>query len=144
KAQLDTIYKINTNQLKLTEVSEEIQQNIELQLPNSDQIATSDLLVSITVKVDKFTEGTFTVPFTVINVPDNYTVTTFPSGIEVTYIVALSNFSKITKESFVIECDFEQAKRDELNYLIPVLKQTPAFISSYKISPNKIDFLIEK
>ena len=50
----------------------------------------------------------------------------------------------ITKESFIIECDFEQAINNELNYLIPVLKQTPTLISSYKITPNKIDFLIEK
>ena len=144
KAQLDTIYKIKTNQLVLKEVSEEINQNIELKLPASDQIATSELLVSVTAKVDKFTEGSFSVPFTVINIPDNYSIATFPSEIEVTYIVALSNFSKITKESFVIECDFEQAINNELNYLIPVLKQTPALVSSYKITPNKIDFLIEK
>jgi len=144
KAQLDTIYKIKTNRLVLTEVSKEINQNIELQLPNSDQIATSELLVSVIAKVDKFTEGSFSVPFTVINIPANYSVATFPSEIEVTYIVALSNFSKITKQSFVIECDFEQAINNELNYLIPVLKQTPALVSSYKITPNKIDFLIEK
>lgn len=144
KAQLDTIHAINTKQLVLTDVSEVIQQNIELQLPISEQVATSDLMVKVSAKVDKFTEGSFTVPFTVINIPSNYSVTTFPSEIEVTYIVALSNFSKITEESFVIECDFEHAIKNELNYLIPVLKQTPTLVSSYKITPNKIDFLIEK
>ncbi|MFK5879404.1 MAG: hypothetical protein QM478_07895 [Flavobacteriaceae bacterium] len=144
KAQLDTIHIINTKQLVLTDVSEEIQQNIELQLPASKQIATSDLMVAVSAKVDKFTEGSFKAPFTVINIPEGYSVTTFPSEIEVTYIVALSNFSKITEDSFIIECDFEQAINNELNYLIPVLKQTPTLVSSYKITPNKIDFLIEK
>ncbi len=144
KAQLDTIHILNTKQLILADVSEEIQQNIELQLPVSKQIAASDLMVTVTAKVDKFTEGSFTVPFTVINISEGYSVTTFPSEIEVTYIVALSNFSKITEESFVIECDFEQAINNELNYLTPVLKQIPTLVSSYKITPNKIDFLIEK
>ena len=144
KAQLDTIHKIKTNQLKLTDVSKGINQNIKLQLLGSNQIVISDLMVNVNAKVDKFTEGSFTIPFTIISIPDDYSVTTFPSEIEVTYIVALSNFSKITKESFIIECDFEQAINNGLNYLIPVLKQTPTLISSYKITPNKIDFLIEK
>lgn len=144
KAQLDTIHAINTKQLVLADVSEVIQHNIELQLPDSKQISMSNLTVEVSAKVDKFTEGSFTVPFTVINIPKDYSVTTFPSEIEVTYIVALSNFSKITEDSFIIECDFEQAINNELNYLIPVLKQTPTLVSSYKITPNKIDFLIEK
>jgi len=142
--QLDAIGSIKTTQLVLKDVSGEINQNIELQLPNSDQISVSDLMVNVNVKVDKFTEGSFSIPFIVINVPDDYTVATFPSEIEVTYIVALSNFSKVAKESFVIECDFEQAINNDLNYLTPVLKRTPSLVSSYKIAPNKIDFLIEK
>lgn len=144
KAQLDSISKIETSQLVLKDISEEINQKIELQLPKSDQISASDLFVTVTAKVDKFTEGSFSVPYTVINIPEEFSVATFPSEIEVTYIVALSNFSKITKESFVVECDFEHAIKNELNYLIPVLKQTPTLVSSYKITPNKIDFLIEK
>ena len=44
----------------------------------------------------------------------------------------------------LIVCDFKESEENELNYLIPRLKQQSPLISSVRFVPNKIEFLIEK
>ncbi len=144
EAKLDTINYVLTDNLLLTEVSNEIDQNITLQNLNSSGIALSDLKVNIKAKVDKFTEGKLEISFKIKNIPSDYIITTFPNKVTVVYQVALSNFNKITKDDFEVECDFKQTQSNELDYLIPILKEKSSLITTVNIVPNKIDFLIEK
>lgn len=95
-------------------------------------------------KVDKFTEGTLEIPFTVNNLPQNINLTTLNKDVEVVFVVALSNFAKVSESSFDVECDYEIAQKNNLGYLIPEVTKKPNYIKSFKIVPNKIDFLIQK
>ncbi len=144
EAQLDTISTIKTTLLKLLDVSVDINEEIDLTTPNSTSITLSETKVLLTAKIDKFTEGTLTVPFKVLNVPRNYNITTFPSEVKVVYQVGLSNFNKITVENFEISCDFKQSQENDLNYLIPVLEETSSLVTNVRIVPSKIEFLIEE
>ena len=63
---------------------------------------------------------------------------------EVVFVVALSNFAKVSEASFTVECDFEISAKNNLSYLIPKVITQPDFIKSLKIVPLKIDFLIQK
>ena len=75
--------------------------------------------VTVSGKIEKFTEGILNVPFKIINVPAGITINTLNKKVQVTYIVGLSSFNKIDENSFQIECDYAMSSLNRLGYLIP-------------------------
>ena len=143
---IDSIKELTTEVFKIDNVYNDIDENLELTLPaKNTNLIVSVKKVNIKGAVDKFTEGRFIMPVVVINEPENVKINAFPKEIEVIYQAGLSNFNKITKSSFLVVCDYEQYKKDTLiKYLTPIIKQKSEFISSMKINPDQIEFLIQK
>lgn len=143
---IDTIKSIRTNYLKLTDVYQNINTRVKLKTPkNNSHITYSTRSVTVSGKVDKFTEGSITMPVSVINVPYNVKLVTFPKQIEVVYKVCLSDYKSITKNKFSIIFDYKEYENDTLiKYLTPIIEQKTGLVSSIKIIPDKIEFLIQK
>ena len=99
--------------------------------------------ITISGKIEKFTEGTLNIPYKITNLPKGVILNTLDKKIQITYIVGLSNFNKIDENSFQIECDYSISKTNNLGYLIPKLLRKPSEIKSYKMIPNEINFLIQ-
>ena len=70
--------------------------------------------VTISGKIEKFTEGILNIPFKIINVPVGITINTLNKKVQVTYIVGLSSFNKIDENSFQIECDYAMSALNRL------------------------------
>ena len=143
---IDSITEMATSQLKLDDVFEDIEVVLTLISPfKPNQIKMSATKVKISGKVDKFTEGNFKIPVTIINVPDGVNVTTFPKEIEVIYQAGLSNFSKIDKNDISVVFDYNQYESDTLiTFLTPIIIQKSDFIYALKINPPQLEFLIQK
>ncbi|NEW77828.1 MAG: hypothetical protein GZ086_00040 [Gelidibacter sp.] len=146
KKLIDSIAGITTSPLKLNDVFEDIAVDLLLISPyKSEQIKMSDIKVKVSGKVDKFTEGTFKIPVTIINVPFGVKVTTFPKEIEVIYQAGLSNFSKITQNDVSVVFDYKQYENDTLiTYLTPIITQKSNYVYALKINPPQLEFLIQK
>ncbi len=141
---LDTIYTIVSDMVKLVEVSANINEIVSLVPFENKALVINVSEVNLTAGVDKFTEGSLTVPFKIINLPEHYNITTFPKEIQIIYKVGLTNFSKITADNMNVFCDFKQSQDNKLNYLIPQLEGQSSLISSVRFVPNKIEYLIEQ
>ncbi|SDW77137.1 YbbR-like protein [Lutibacter oricola] len=146
KKHIDSIQKITTTLFTRNDIYQNINETIGLNLPVSAQnVEVSAKSVKITGKVDKFTEGSFKIPVSIINKPVGVEINPFPKEIEISYQAGLENFSKITKNSVHIVFDYNEYKNDTLtNFLTPVVKQQSEFISTLKISPTQIEFLIQQ
>jgi hypothetical protein len=144
EVQLDTINSIKTKKINLIDVSSKIEKEVLLDVSNYKHIVFSEDKIQLNAEVDKFTEGSLKVPFKINNLPDNYQITTFPSEVNVVYKVALSNFNKITPDDFEIICDYNEALKNNVSHLIPKFKHKSILITSAKITPNKIEFLIQE
>jgi YbbR domain-containing protein len=145
KSQVDTVIYLTTKSLKLTNVYDTIASDIDLLLNNElSKLTYSATTIEINGKVEKFTEQTLEVPFTVQNVPSSSQISTFPSKVNIVFQVGLSDFNKVSEEDFQIVCDYASIANDGLDYLIPKVILKPNFVSSVKIVPNKIEFLLEK
>jgi len=94
--------------------------------------------------VEKFTEGSFSIPFTVKNLPDNLNINTFPKEVNVFFKVDLPRFNQVKESNFTVVCDYRVSEINGLSYLIPKIISKPNFIKNVKIIPNKIEFLIQK
>ena len=145
ETQIEKIKSIKLEALKLNDVKSNFTEEVAVIRPtNSKNIKLNFNTAAISGKVEKFTEGSFNIPFQIINLPENVEINTLSKTVEVVFIVGLPNFNKVDKDSFIIECDFKVSQKNNLSYLIPRVVGKSNFIKSYRIVPNKIDFLIQK
>lgn len=143
EAQVEKTNYLDLSELKLDDVKSDFSEEVTiLKLNNNFKI--SDLKTIISGSVDKFTEGKLQVSFTTKNLPKDINLTILSEKVEIVFVVALSNFSKISEASFKVECDYLISEKNNLGYLIPKVILAPDFIKSIKIIPKKIDFLIQK
>ncbi|WP_347174532.1 YbbR-like domain-containing protein [Polaribacter uvawellassae] len=143
KSQIDTLQNFHLQKLTLQDISKTVKQTIKIN-SFSDLIKFSTKEATVLAEVDRFTEGNLELPFEIINLPDSVSVTTFPKSVQIFYQVGLANFSKVNATSFKIVCDYNNSLNNHLNYLIPRVVVKPDFVTSVKINPNKIEYLIQK
>lgn len=142
---ISKLNKIDLLPLKLENIKTDFNEKVGIKIPaNVKNLKFSDRNVIIQGKIENFTEGTLEVPYKIINVPEGITINTLSKKVSISFIIGLNNFNKINKNSFQVVCDFASAQKNGLNYFVPKLLNKPDLIKSYKIVPNKIDFLIEK
>ena len=140
---VDSINEINTEEIVWKDISESFENKIKLLIPHEGiSLSTNEILVK--GKVEKITQGSFNLPFKVINLPKNYIISTYPKEVKIIYQVALNDYNKISENSFKIQCDYKQTDENNLEYLIPVIVEKPEILFDVKIVPNKIEFLIKK
>lgn len=144
EAVLDTIDVVLTDRIELVDISTAINETVKLSTFDNVGLMFSTPNITLTAEVDKFTEGSLTVPFEIVNLPNGYKITTFPKEVKIIYKVGLKNFNKITIENLHVVCDFKESFDNDLNYMIPRLQEQSPLISSVRFIPNKIEYLIEK
>lgn len=140
---IDTINKISTEAVSWIDISQPFNKKIKLKKPNNI-ISLSANQIAVKGNVEKITEGSFYLPYKIINLPKNYIISTFPKEVKIVYQVAIKDYNKITKNSFVIQCDFKHTGKNNLEYLIPEIVDMPEILFDVKLIPNKIDFLVKK
>lgn len=142
---LDTIDFVSTKLLQIKKLNNSIDQTIEIERFSSDSnVKLQQKNIKIIANVEKYTEGTLEIPFEVLNLPENNIINTFPKVVKVTYKVALSNFNKIDFTSFLIHCDYQVSQKNNLSYLIPILVEKSPMVKYVRMSPMKIDYIINK
>jgi len=140
---ISSIDSIVTKELKLEDVSRGIQQTVGLELPKKeDPLKFSTEKVQVTLKVEKFTEGTIEVPVAIINLPVGTQINYFPKSIKVVYTVSLKNYNDIKASDFKIECDFNDASSKEQTFFTPTLKFEKETIKAAKMKQDKVEYII--
>lgn len=141
---LDTVYSVSTEQLSKTKINGNIEEEIRLlKFPITKNIKLESSEVTIKAKVSKFTEGSLELPFSIINLPENLVISTFPQKVKATYTVSLDNFSNVNADLFEVVCDYNRVS-DGITYLIPKLKKSSDLVKNVRITPNRIDFILEE
>ncbi|MDY7395532.1 hypothetical protein UMM65_09785 [Aureibaculum sp. 2210JD6-5] len=142
---IDSIVEVESKKEILQDVNTDFEVTVPLmQLEKKSKVTYSVNEIKVSGKVEKFTEARFTVPITIENLPENYSINTFPNQVEIIFQVGISDYNKINKNDFKITCDYERSVKDGLNYLIPEVVLKPSYISDIRIVPNQIDYLIKE
>lgn len=145
EAQVNKIQFLKTDPLVLKNISENISQEIPVVRPqNSEKIMLNSEKVKIVAKIEKFTEDSFEIPFVIKNRAKNSKITTYPKTVKIIFKVGLSNYNKISPNSFQVGCDYQNTVQKNLDYLEPELWEKPDWVTSVKIVPSQIEFLIQK
>ncbi len=142
KGILDTISSLDLGSVDLNDFTGSFVQKVSLKSP-SIKIAMEPAEVTIKGRLDKFTEGTFELEYKVINVPSNAIISTFPKVVKLVFQVPLSDYNKVSSDGFEVICDYRDSKNNKLDHLIPRVVKKPEFVSSVRVVPNKVEYLIK-
>lgn len=142
KSMLDTIHFVNTEIIKLEEVNSSKNLEIDLDLSKYNSTLKTEITsVKLDLKVDKFTEGTFSIPIVLINKPENEKVTYFPKNASVIYYTTLKDFNTIKKIDFKVVVDYNAISKTA-KYLLPKLEFQNSKVRNARINLKKIDYIV--
>jgi YbbR domain-containing protein len=139
---LKSINAVRTKTTTFTAVNTTINKVVGLDIKNkSNQLTYSHKKVSIHAEVDKFTEGTVSVPVTIVNVPENLTINFFPKEIRVLFYTSLKAYNSVKAHQFSVECDFNALTTDN-KYLNPLLVTQPKTVKTAKLETTEFEYVI--
>lgn len=141
---IDTIQSVHTKMLNLSNVNANIASSITLEMIDHEQINFSTKLIEVTADVSRFTEGTINVPVIVKNIPEGVDLKIYPKNIEVVYYANLSELKNIGSNSFIVECDFQEAINENTTFLTPKITLKPENVKSARLNIKRIEYFITK
>jgi hypothetical protein len=143
--QIKSIKSLTFLPLSLENVSANFSKTATILVPqNLKNVKYNVKEVNVNGFVEKFTEGHFTIPFKVNNLPKNVNLTTFPKEVKIVFKVDLPRFKSVSENLFTVVCDYSVSEINGFSYLMPKITSKPDFVKNVKIIPNKIEYLIQK
>lgn len=139
---LDTLRAAYTEPLHLKEVTDTIRQMVDLSPIKGVKFVPDK--GELVVYADVLTEKTVTVPVKGVGFPANKQLKTFPSKVNVTFLVGRHNFKSITADDFSIEVHYKELVGNRSDKCRLELTQVPVGASHVKINPEQVDYLIEE
>lgn len=141
---VDTMTVIQTEKLVLSNLEQSQKRKVKVQIPASISGVVSDPPeVEVSVPIDKFTEASVSVPVKVENIPEGFSVRTYPENVKIVYLVALSNFDKVKADQFEVSADFSAVTKSATRIKAELTKTSP-FVRNVRIQPEKVEFILIK
>lgn len=142
---LDTMTAIYTDSIILESIDETIELTIDLAvIYSATSLSFDSVNTKLTLPVEKFTEGTVDVPVTQVGKYNNGTIKVFPTEVEVSYWIPLSQFENIQKEQFKVEVDLEEIKQEGTSSLQVLITDFPSTVKRVRSDPEKVEFIIQR
>ncbi|MEM5566438.1 CdaR family protein [Psychroserpens sp. AS72] len=142
--EIDTINYVETKPFNLENVKTNINSNLGLEFSNSsDKLKLSESSIHIIAQVEKFTEGTFDVPISILNLPNTIELNYFPKQIKVSYYVSLNNYKDVKPTDFIIECDYSDVLKSGQSFFKPKLIVNSTQVKSARMKQNKVEYIIK-
>ena len=99
---------------------------------------------NIDISVDIYSEKTVEVPIIGLDFPPNKTLRTFPSKVNLTFKVGLSDYSSITSSDFTIGVNYKDLINSDKDQIDLVVTSSNPAVSNIRLNPSKVDYLIEE
>ncbi|QED39028.1 YbbR-like domain-containing protein [Antarcticibacterium arcticum] len=140
---LDTLEEVRTVQLKINNISNDLQGSIKLDKGGLEKVTFFQEEVNYSLRTDKFTEGRIEIPIELQNVPKGYNVVIFPKEVAVFYQVSLNDFEKIKSTAFKVVVDFRNELPKE-GFLLAQVIQKPSLVNNVRLNEKKIQFVVKR
>ena len=100
--------------------------------------------IDLTVNVDRLVEKRLQIPITTVGFPTNMVFLPIPQETEVIFQVGMNRYSEVTAKDFKVVANYNDMPQDN-NRRYPLrLQMVPQDVSRARISPNKVEYVIEK
>jgi hypothetical protein len=142
KSTIDTIESIFTENKEINEISADINESAILINPDHEHLHLSIEKVSIKANVEKFTESNIETTIDLSSI--NLKVKVFPNSVKVFFTVAQKDFSNVKQSDFKVKPNLRNIDISTAGKLQLEVVEKPDFISSIRIQPSEVEFLIIK
>jgi hypothetical protein len=141
---LAKINSVETETRIFDDVSSSIETELKVVLPEGNaQLSVQPAMVRMNVLVGQYTEGRFTIPLNVINVPSSVDLKTFPDKVDVVFQVPVEDYASIKPEMFRAVADYRKVQSGTQSLPVEIVRQ-PAIIRNLKTEPARVDYIIRK
>lgn len=138
---IDTIRFAFTDPIRGNGVDQTIQADVKVN--QLKEIYFDPKVVEVTIPVEEYTESQQVVPVAMNDQPDDITIKLFPAKVKISFQVGLSRFSEIKPEDFKLSVSYNDIRAGRQRLKIAV-ESMPAYLNSIKLSPDELEYLIEK
>jgi len=139
---LDTLKTIYSQPINIKKVNKTTKRNVSLKEVN--EITTKPKRVVVNINVEQYTEAEITVPVKIINVPDSINLVSFTDSVNVKGIVGLSSYDLLSADDFQVVLDYKSINPNLSREGKISLIKYPSFFDFTNLTPEKVEFLIEK
>ena len=140
---IDSLETINTLEVNLNNVNSDIEGTVKIDTSGFGMLSFYENSISYSQKVEKFTEGSVTIPVEVINVPASLNLAFFPKSVIVYYQVNLKRFDKVSASDFKVVCDFKEVNEGD-DFMVAKIISRPKFTTNIRLNERKIQFVIKR
>lgn len=137
------INSIDTEIISLQNIEKNVSESAKIKTDNKEIVSIKPNTVKLQLKVAEFSQGQFTLPVEVVNLPPYVEIKLIPKTLTVTFDVSVKDFTAITQENFRLVCDYSKRNKDE-NFMIPFFEKSPENVFNLTVEPKKVDFFIFK
>ena len=141
---LEKIAEWKTDTLKLDDVHGLSVARVAMKQNVLKNVSIFPSSVEVKVPVDEFTEKTIEVPLKVVNNTEYYAIRLYPKKIKITFMVALSSYQQVNEDFVEAVVDLNEWRLQKHDQLTVKLTRFPDYCKLVKVSPEKIDFIIDK
>lgn len=139
---VDTMTVLRTQELVYLDLDKDLTSVISVKL-DDNRITMSPENVLLTIPVEKFTEGEIELPIVLKNMPDNFTVKTFPNRIKIKYLVGLSNYNNIDGRLFEAVVDLKDMDQTRSTLKVDLVKY-PDYVNVVEQTPLSVEYIVKK
>lgn len=100
--------------------------------------------VSIVIPVEEYTTKTISIPIAIGDIPEGYTVMTFPSHVTLTCLVPISKYNQTVSENFLIGNTFDKLQKTPGSYGAIVVTHAPDYARNIILSQDSIEYIINE
>ncbi len=144
KSSIDTLQAVYTLKERFKAVKSDLKDSIALtSLKPIKQLTIEPKTVKYSATVDKFTEGTLTVPLQLINVPPQVTAKIFPKRVKLIFNVNFKNYDRLKPSDFKVICDFDKIDSSSTT-LTPEIIQSPLYVRDLRLAEKTVQYLLVK
>ena len=137
---LDNLTSITTELLQLTELDNDVNQKVELRIPDELQCKTT--FVDVQIKVEPFIEELFEQKVEVRNLREGYTLKLFPGTINITLRLPQDKYNLLKTDFLHMYIDASDIS--DQNTLEVQHDNIPSFVKLERIYPKRLEFLLIK
>ncbi|MBT8245846.1 MAG: YbbR-like domain-containing protein [Winogradskyella sp.] len=137
---IDTIDSVETKLFQLENINKDISKSITLVSVKDVEFMPKNLYLE--AKVRRFTEGEFTLPVELINIPTGKIVNIFPKEVDLIFYVDIENFKNVKPEDFRLVSDFNDVKNDSQSTLNIQIAKKSDLVKRTRLLQNNLEFII--
>lgn len=99
---------------------------------------------TVVIPVEEYTTKSISVPIVVGNIPQGYTIMTFPSHVTLTCMIPMSKYSETISEKFLIGNTFEEMQNSSGSFGAVLVIHAPEYVRNIMLSQDSVEYIVNE